>query len=182
MHLAILFVVAVGAGSGSLASNPSSSDPVAPAASSSTTARTAALPEPAAATRSAAAPQPTSRETPEGLLADQQAAWNRGDLEGYMAGYWRSSELTFFSGATITKGWQPTLDRYRKRYQGEGRAMGQLAFSELEVSALGGGGFFARGRWLLTFKDRKPAQGVFTLLLRRVEEGLRIVHDHSSGE
>src|SRR4051812_35547056 len=123
-------------------------------------------------------------DRPEALLAAQQAAWNRGDLEGYMAGYWRSPELTFFSGATITKGWQPTLDRYRKRYQGEGREMGQLTFSDLEVQPLDGGAFFTRGRWLLTFKDKskKPAQGVFTLLLRHVDEGLRIVHDHSSGE
>ena len=131
---------------------------------------------------------PTAAEAaadrPESLLAAQQAAWNRGDLEGYMAGYWRSPALTFFSGATITKGWQPTLDRYRKRYQGEGREMGQLTFSDLEVQPLDASSFFTRGRWLLTFKDKskKPAQGVFTLLLRRVDEGLRIVHDHSSGE
>jgi len=157
MPLATLLVLALAAGSGSLSADSPSTAPV-------VTAETAA---------------PTSTEK---LLADQQAAWNRGDLEGYMAGYWRSSELTFFSGASITKGWQPTLDRYRKRYQGEGREMGQLTFSELEVSALAGGSFFARGRWHLKFKEKKPAQGVFTLLLRHVEEGLRIVHDHSSGE
>ncbi len=58
------------------------------------------------------------------LLDAQVEAWNRGDLEGFMAGYWRSPELVFCSGATVTKGWDATLERYRKRYQAEGREMG----------------------------------------------------------
>ncbi len=55
------------------------------------------------------------------VLLRQVDAWNRHDLEGFMAGYWNSPELTFFSGTDQTSGWQPTLERYRKRYQGEGR-------------------------------------------------------------
>ena len=50
------------------------------------------------------------------VLDLQVAAWNRGDLEGYMAGYWKSEQLTFFSGGTVTRGWDATLARYRKRY------------------------------------------------------------------
>jgi beta-aspartyl-peptidase (threonine type) len=136
----------------------------------------------------------TAAESPqaivEKLLADQQAAWNRGDLEGYMAGYWRSPELTFYSGASVTRGWQPTLDRYRKRYQGEGREMGALTFSDLEVEPLSDGVALARGKWALSFKTGKGAHGVFTLLVKKLPElvdrvdwarGWRIVHDHSSG-
>ena len=56
-----------------------------------------------------------------------------------MAGYWKSPELTFFSGTTETQGWEPTLERYRRSYQAEGHAMGTLSFSDLQVEALGRG-------------------------------------------
>src|SRR5947209_1125729 len=85
------------------------------------------------------------------LLAAQSAAWNRGDLDGYLAGYWNSPELSFFSGKTATRGFAPTLARYRKRYQAEGRAMGKLEFSELDVRAEGRDLALARGRWHLAF-------------------------------
>src|SRR5437870_11966735 len=105
------------------------------------------------------------------LLADQQAAWNRGDLEAYMDGYWRSPELTFFSGASVTRGWQATLERYRKRYQAEGREMGKLTFSDVEVEPLGADVAFARGGWHLDFREAKKARGMFTLLLKRLPQG-----------
>src|SRR5512142_726680 len=59
------------------------------------------------------------------VLDSQVSAWNRGDLEGYISRYSRSPNQTFFSGGTITRGWQPTLERYRKRYQGEGKETGK---------------------------------------------------------
>ena len=116
------------------------------------------------------------------VLDAQVDAWNRGDLEGYMAGYWKSPELTFFSGGTITKGWQPTLERYRKRYQREGREMGRLDFSEVEYQQLGPESVMVRGRWHLVMKDGKEPKGLFTVILRKLPEGWRIVHDHSSAE
>src|SRR5579864_2125087 len=67
----------------------------------------------------------------EQVLLRQQEAWNGHDLEGFMSGYWSSPDLTFFSGAQQTSGWQQTFDRYRKKYQGEAREMGKLEFSEL---------------------------------------------------
>ncbi|HVP14013.1 MAG TPA: hypothetical protein VMS88_00635, partial [Terriglobales bacterium] len=57
------------------------------------------------------------------VLDEQVAAWNRGDLAGYMRGYWKSDSLTFYGGGEITHGWQVTFDRYRRRYQSEGREM-----------------------------------------------------------
>ena len=68
------------------------------------------------------------------MLLSQIEAWNHGNLEGFMQGYWRSPDLTFVSGATITKGWEPTLARYRQRYQSEGREMGKLEFQDLKVA------------------------------------------------
>jgi len=115
------------------------------------------------------------------VIDKQTAAWNHQDLEGFMAGYWKSPELTFFSGATETKGWQPTLERYRKRYQSNGAAMGTLDFSELVIEQLGPNTALVRGRWRLTMPDGKQPHGLTTLLFRRFPAGWRIVHDHSSG-
>lgn len=114
------------------------------------------------------------------VLDAQVAAWNRGDLEAYMAGYWHSPELEFYSGSTITRGWQQTLDRYRKRYQSDGREMGTLTFTELHIEPLDGKTAFVTGRWQLAMKKGESPNGLFTLLLRRFDNGWKIVHDHSS--
>ena len=115
------------------------------------------------------------------VLQQQQAAWNRGDLEAFMAGYWNSPELTFFS-AEKTAGWQATLERYRKRYQTGGREMGKLEFSDLQIVALGPDAAFVRGSWKLSMSDGKTPHGLFTLVFRRFRDGWKIVHDHSSQE
>ena len=114
------------------------------------------------------------------VMHSQQNAWNKHDLEGFMAGYWNSPDLTFFSGATVTSGWQPTLDRYRKTYQGKGHEMGQLEFSDLNVEALGKSAAFVRGSWKLTMSDGKTPHGVFTLIFRKFPDGWKIIHDHTS--
>jgi beta-aspartyl-peptidase (threonine type) len=117
------------------------------------------------------------------VLDAQVEAWNRGDLEGFMAGYWRSPDLVFCSGSTVTKGWDETLARYRKRYQAEGREMGKLRFDGIEVIPLGEDAALARGAWRLVMADGQEPNGLFTLLLRRLDGTWRIVHDHtSSGE
>ena len=114
------------------------------------------------------------------LLAEQVAAWNRGDLEGFMRGYWKSDSLTFYSGGTVSHGWQVTLDRYRKRYQSEGHEMGTLAFDLHDVTLTARGQALVRGGWSLTLKDGAP-HGLFTLWLRWFPDaGWRVVHDHSS--
>ena len=116
------------------------------------------------------------------VLSDQQAAWNRQDLEGFMAGYWNSPELTFFSGARESKGWQAALERYRNTYQSAGHAMGHLEFANLRVEMLGADAAFVRGEFHLTMPDGKTPHGLFTLVFRRFPEGWKIVHDHSAGE
>jgi ketosteroid isomerase-like protein len=114
------------------------------------------------------------------VLSRQVEAWNRGDLEAFMAGYWNSPDLVFQSGATLTRGWQATLERYRRRYQAEGKEMGRLRFEELDVQPLSLDATFVRGRWHLTMKDGSQPGGLFTLLLRRVSGDWKIVHDHTS--
>jgi beta-aspartyl-peptidase (threonine type) len=130
----------------------------------------------------APAEEPSPAESKKGIrkvLDDQVIAWNKGDLRGFMEGYWQSPELSFYSGKNKTKGWQGTLDRYRKKYQGEGKEMGKLAFSELDVELLGPGHALVRGRWQLTLAKENPS-GLFTLIFRKVPAGWRIVHDHTS--
>src|SRR5271156_5199906 len=82
----------------------------------------------------AAQPQPEDgKKAIQAVLDAQVTAWNKGDLPKFMEGYWQSPELTFYSGKTVTRGWQATLERYRKRYQTEGREMGKLAFQDLDI-------------------------------------------------
>jgi ketosteroid isomerase-like protein len=116
----------------------------------------------------------------EQVLRTQQEAWNRHDLEAFMAGYWNSPELTFFSGAKEHQGWQATMDRYRATYASAGHAMGKLEFSGLRVEMLGADAAFVRGEWLLTMSDGKTPHGLFTLIFREFPEGWKIVHDHTS--
>ncbi|MCX7666159.1 MAG: nuclear transport factor 2 family protein [Gemmataceae bacterium] len=115
------------------------------------------------------------------ILEAQVEAWNRGDLEGFMSAYWKSDSLRFHSGNEITLGWQPTYERYQKRYKAEGKQMGNLTFSELHIEAETHQMAWARGRWKVVIGD-KTFQGLFTLILRKFEEGWLIVYDHTSAE
>ena len=114
------------------------------------------------------------------VLRVQQEAWNRHDLDGFMAGYWNSADLTFFSGAKQTSGWQGTLDRYKATYASPGHEMGKLEFSGLRVEMMGADAAFVRGAWGLTMTDGKTPHGLFTLVFRKFPEGWKIVHDHTS--
>ena len=127
-----------------------------------------------------------AQNTPQQAIAEvigkQQDAWNRADLEGFMAGYWNSPELTFFSGWHESKGWQAALDRYKKSYQSAGHEMGKLEFSNLRIELLGPESAFVRGEFHLTMSDGKTPHGLFTLIFRKLPDGWKIVHDHSAGE
>ena len=97
-----------------------------------------------------------------------------------MSSYWKSDKLTFYSGDTIAHGWQATMDRYRKKYQSEGREMGKLEFRDLDVQMLCNEAAIVRGHWGLTMKDGTTPHGLFTLIVRRIDGRWRIVHDHTS--
>jgi len=112
------------------------------------------------------------------VLDQQVAAWNRGDIEGFMDGYWRSPETVFVSGDTVTHGWQTVLDRYKKGYDTREK-MGTLTFSDLEIKVIGKDTAVALGRWQLARAQDTP-HGRFTLIFRRTAQGWRIIHDHTS--
>ncbi len=127
-----------------------------------------------------------SKRNPESqiraVLNAQVAAWNAGKLEEFMDGYWRSPALTFFSGGRRLTGWEATLERYRKTYQAEGREMGKLEFSDLQVEMLGPKSAVVRGGWRLVTSGGKESGGLYTLIFRRLSNGWRIVHDHTSSQ
>ena len=112
------------------------------------------------------------------VIEAQAAAWNRGDIEGYMNGYAKEDSTTFVSGDTVTRGWQTVFDRYKSRYDTRAK-MGTLAFSELELKPLSEYYITATGRWQLT-RDADTPHGRFTLIFRRTVDGWRIVHAHTS--
>lgn len=114
------------------------------------------------------------------VLDAQVAAWNAGKLEDFMSGYWRSPKLTFFSGGRKLSGWDATLERYRKNYQAEGKEMGKLKFSDLDIQLLGGSAAVVRGRYELKMSDGKELSGLYTLVFRKFTDGWKIIHDHTS--
>lgn len=112
------------------------------------------------------------------VMDAQAKAWNAGDIDGYMDGYWKSDDLTFVSGTNVTKGWQPTLDRYKKRYDTREK-MGVLTFSDVEIVRLSKDAAKVLGSWSVQTTTDNP-KGKFTLIFRKFKDGWRIIHDHTS--
>lgn len=112
------------------------------------------------------------------VLAAQERAWNRGDVEGFMQGYAQTDSLRFASGGRVRYGWQRTLDGYRRSYP-DTAAMGTLTFDSLDVRLLGPDHALVFGHWQLQRAGDAPG-GLFTLIFRHRPEGWRIVHDHTS--
>lgn len=123
-------------------------------------------------------PQNSEREMIVQVLSNQAEAWNNGDIEDYMQGYWKSDSMFFTSGGNIQRGWQATLEKYKKSYS-DREKMGRLKFSDLQVNILSSHSAWVFGRWELVRKDDHPS-GLFTLVMRRFPEGWKIVHDHTS--
>ena len=112
------------------------------------------------------------------VLDTQVEAWNRGDVDAFMQGYWKSEQTEFVGSNGLLRGWQAVLERYRQAYP-DRHAMGTLTFSDLEINLLGPEAALVVGRWRLEREHDRP-DGVFTLVLRRFPEGWRIIHDHTS--
>ncbi len=110
-----------------------------------------------------------------GVLAAQQAAWNAGDIDGFMDGYWPSPELRFASGGSVTYGWQETRDRYKTNYS-DRSLMGTLSFDELYVTLLGESAAVVHGAWALQREKDQPS-GLFTLVFRNINGDWKVVSD-----
>ena len=128
-----------------------------------------------AATRPATTAVPQIRQ----VLLAQTAAWNQGDVAGFMRGYWHSDSLVFIGQSGLTYGWQPTLDNYRRRYPDAAR-MGQLTFTHLRVTPDGPTTAHVVGRWHLARPAAGNLEGQFLLVFRYLDGQWVIVADHSS--
>jgi ketosteroid isomerase-like protein len=114
------------------------------------------------------------------VLDSQSTAWNNGDIDGYMQGYWQSDSLLFTSGGNMERGWRAARDKYRQSYSTREK-MGVLTFSGIEVHELSGESAWIFGHWMLERQKDRP-HGVFTLIMRRFPDGWKIIHDHTSAE
>ncbi len=133
-----------------------------------------------AATFICAAPEQSASPVAEiqAILRAQQGAWNRGDIDGFMNGYARSPSTVFVADDEVRRGWETVRERYRQKYSDRTK-MGTLAFSDVEITPLSADAAVVLGRWRLTRANDEP-HGRFTLTFRRLPEGWRIVHDHTS--
>lgn len=114
------------------------------------------------------------------VLSNQQKAWNDGRIEDFMNGYWQSDSLVFIGKKGITKGWQQTLDNYKKSYPDK-VTMGELEFTIITVELLSKTSAHVIGKWQLKREQSKgDLEGHFTLLFKKINKRWVIVSDHSS--
>ena len=121
---------------------------------------------------------PNSVAEIQSVLTAQQDAWNRGDIDAFMNGYARFASTVFISEDEVRRGWETVRDRYHMRYSDRAK-MGTLSFSEIEVTMLSPDAAVVLGRWKLKRENDEP-HGRFTLIFKRLPQGWRIVHDHTS--
>lgn len=123
-----------------------------------------------------------SRETGDGekevlaVLNKQQGAWNKGDIDAFMEGYWKSDSLLFI-GSSVQKGWQQTIERYRKSYPTP-EAMGRLQFEIRSTEKISAEAYLVSGTYTL-FRASDQPTGPFTLLFRKKNNRWVIVYDHT---
>ena len=112
------------------------------------------------------------------LLAKQSAAWNRGDIDAFMVGYWENDSLMFIGKSGITYGYKNTLANYKKNYP-DTTVMGKLTFTLIQVKQLSSEYFHVTGKYYLT-RTIGDASGHFTLMFRKINGKWVVISDHSS--
>jgi len=112
------------------------------------------------------------------VLATQNAAWNRGDVDAFMVGYWENDSLMFIGKSGVTYGYKNTLSNYKKNYP-DTTTMGKLTFTLIKVKRLSPEYFHVTGKYYLT-RTIGDASGHFTLLFRKINGKWVIISDHSS--
>jgi ketosteroid isomerase-like protein len=112
------------------------------------------------------------------LLDEQTTAWNHGDIDGFMQGYWKNDSLMFIGKSGITYGWSNTLNNYKKSYP-DTVAMGKLAFTIINAKKLSPEYFHITGKFHLQ-RSIGDLQGYFTLLFRKIKGRWVIIADHTS--
>lgn len=112
------------------------------------------------------------------ILEKQDAAWNRGDIDAFMVGYWESDSLKFIGKSGVTYGYTNTLNNYKKGYP-DTAAMGKLTFNIIKVERISGKYYSVVGKWFLK-RSIGDVGGHYTLLFRKIKGRWVIIQDHSS--
>lgn len=112
------------------------------------------------------------------VMTEQQTAWNNGNIDGYMQGYWKNDSLLFIGSKGPTYGWQKTLDNYKKSYPNKEK-MGILEFSDVQVKMLGKKHAYVFGKWKLVRTNDSP-NGIYTLIFEKFKDGWKIISDHTN--
>lgn len=112
------------------------------------------------------------------VLNQQQEAWNNYDIEGFMEGYWKSEELKFYGAGGITKGWQATLNRYKKSYPTKAH-FGELEFILNDISKIADGAYTVLGEFYLK-REVGDAKGIFMLIVKEIDGTWKIIADTSA--
>ncbi|MCP5051144.1 MAG: nuclear transport factor 2 family protein [bacterium] len=111
------------------------------------------------------------------VMDRQVREWNNGNIDGFMAGYWKSEQFTFQSGNKRLTGWNQLIAMYKKNYAGA--KMGKLTFKDIKIKSLSPDIYLTLGRWQVAGKE-ETKEGLFTLVFRRIDKQWKIIHDHSS--
>lgn len=112
------------------------------------------------------------------IMDKQTQCWNKGDIEGFMNGYWKSDSLRFLGRRGLTKGWQTTLDNYKKSYQNKD-AMGKLFFTHISFEQLNDKQIFVVGKWKLV-RQKDTLSGYYSLLWKKIDNQWRVIFDHTN--
>ncbi|MHC1704043.1 MAG: hypothetical protein AB9846_09070 [Tenuifilaceae bacterium] len=112
-------------------------------------------------------------------VMDKQAqSWSSGDIEGFMDGYWKSDSLRFLGRRGLTKGWQTTLDNYKKSYPDKS-AMGKLKFNHISFEPLNNKQMFVVGKWALE-REKDTLSGYYSLLWKNIDGQWKVIFDHTN--
>jgi uncharacterized protein (TIGR02246 family) len=122
--------------------------------------------------------QPADEKAVRQILADQTTAWNAGNIDEFMKGYWDHDSLMFVGKNGVTYGYQNTLNNYKKNY-GTPDLMGTLTFNLIKVERLSPEYFFVVGKWHLK-RNAGDVSGHYNLLFRKIKGKWVIIADHSS--
>lgn len=112
------------------------------------------------------------------VMNEQAKCWSNGDLEGFMNGYWKSDSLRFLGKRGLTKGWQTTLNNYKKSYPDK-KTMGILKFSCISFEAMNERNMFVVGKWALE-REKDTLSGYYSLLWAKIDGRWKVIFDHTN--
>ncbi|WP_394974223.1 YybH family protein [uncultured Croceitalea sp.] len=112
------------------------------------------------------------------VLTAQQEAWDNYDIETFMEGYWKSEELKFYGAGGVIKGWQSTLERYKKSYPSK-EHFGKLRFVLNDISRINDDSYYVLGEYYLT-REVGDTHGIFMLIVKNINGEWKIIADTSA--